>query len=374
MSHTFTSIVHSIIADASANIPPNDPVLIYIGVGTFAGLMTFRNDQNGNPTIKFLESENYHQYPPFIRHLKQTVPNLHLYIILIDPMQENPPHMIRDREYTHEEFYEESPDKFNSFDNMTQIYVLRKGVNISKAYNHRYRVDEYIDITYDLQILNEFCMEQQISLIYHDYSGRDVKSVAECFDKDLGEHVDHIVYGFGARADFGCYFDLNASYSYYPYILENNRGRNSLKLFNIYKYINSGKYYLLETERQLYENQNMVNAQITEFTNLIRDEMRNYSLSVLRMIYRLINGLSADINEYFTNRIRETHRDTVCQMYHNQEYSKLFNTLIDYYAIDLDIYCKIKNFDLSGKEMMQFLISNPDPYKWASGLYEFGFD
>lgn len=374
MSHTFTSTIHSIFADISENVPPGEPVLIYIGIGTFAGLMTFRNDQDGNPTIRVLESENYHQYPPFIRHLKQTVPNLHLYIILVDPMQENPPHMIRDQEYTQETFYEECPDKYNSYDNLTQIYVLRKSVTISRAYTDRFMSKEYIDITHDLEMLNEFCMEHNVSMIYHDYSGRDVKSVAECFDKQLGEHVDHIVYGFGARADFGCYFDLNAPHSSYPYVLENDRGHNSLKFFNIYKYINSGKYYLLETERQLYENQNMVNAQITEFTNLIRDEMRNYSLSVLRMIHRLITGLSADINERFTIRIRATHREMIRQLYDNQEYQKLFETLIDYYSIDLDIYCKIKNFDLSGKDILQFLISNPDPYKWASGLSEFGID
>jgi hypothetical protein len=374
MSHTFTSIIHSIFADISANVPSEEPVLIYIGIGTFAGLITLRNNENGNPTIRVLESENYHQYPPFIRHLKHTVPNLHLYIILIDPMQENPPYMIRDHEYTHETFYEESPDKFNSYDNLTQIFVLRKSVNISKAYGDRYRADVYIDITHDLEMLNEFCMEQNVCMLYHDYSGRDVKSVAECFDKQLGENVDTIVYGFGARVDFGCYFDLNAPYSSYPYILENSRIRHTLKFFNIYKYINTGKYYLLETERQLYENQNLVNAQITQFTILIRDEMRNYSLSVLRMIFRLNSGLSADINERFTNRIRTTHRAMIRRLYDNQEYEKLFVTLIDYYAIDLDIYCKIKNFDVSGKEIIQFIISNPDPYKWASGLSDFGID
>jgi hypothetical protein len=377
MSHTFTSftsIVHSIIADISANVPPREPVLIYIGIGTFAGLMTFRNDEHGKSTIRVLESENYHQYPPFIRHLKQTVPNLHLYIILIDPMQENPPHMIRDREYTHTEFYEESPDKYNSFDNNTQIYVLRKNVTISKAYSDRFRADEFIDITPDLEMLNDFCMEQNVSLLYHDFSGRDVKSVAESFDRQLGVNVDTIVYGFGARADFGCYFDLNAPYSSYPYILEKSQIRYSLKFFNIYKYINTGKYYLLDSERQLYENQNMVDAQIKEFTNLIRDEIRNYSLSVLRMVYRLINGLSSDINEYFTFRIRSSHREQIRQLYENREYEKLFDALIDYYALDLDIYCKIKNFDLSGKEIIQFLISNPDPYKWASGLFDFGIN
>ena len=145
MSHTFknfTQIIHSVIADISENIPKREPVLIYIGIGTFAGLLSFKNDDEGNPThISFLEEKNYHQYPPFIRHLKQTVPNLHLYIILIDPMQENPLYLLGDREYTHDEFYEESPDKYTSFDGMIQINVLRRGVNITGAYDDRYQAE-----------------------------------------------------------------------------------------------------------------------------------------------------------------------------------------------------------------------------------------
>ena len=384
MSDTFTNftqIIHSVIADISENIPRREPVLIYIGIGTFAGLLSFKNDGDGNPTdIKFLEEKNYHQYPPFIRHLKQTVPNLHLYIILIDPMQENPLYMIQDQKYTHNEFYEESPNKYISFDNMIQIYVLRKGINILKAYGDLYQCDTYIDITNDLEMLNDFCMQENVSLIYHDYSGRDVKAVAQCFDTQLGEHVEHVVYGFGARADFGCYFDLTAPYSSYPYILERVEHRHMLKFFNIYKYINTGKYHSLHIDSQIYEKQHMgqhmgqhlVLAQIDQFTNLISDELRNYSFSVLRMIFRLINGLSADINEHFINRIRISHREQMRKLYITQEYHTLFDTLIDYYSHDLNIYCKIKNFDLTGQEIIRFIISNPNPYAWADNLSQFG--
>jgi hypothetical protein len=369
MSHTFTSITHSIMDDISA-LGTHDPVLIYIGVGTFAGLMSHRINDNDKQE-RFLEPQNYHQYPPFIRHLKKTIPNLNLYTILIDPMQENPPHMIRDGKYTGEEFYQEKQDTYVTYDDKFRVYVLRKNVTIREAHQRWHANEGVIDITSDLIELNKFCMKNHVSMFYHDFSGRDVKSVAEYFDPQLGKHVDTIVYGFGARADFGCYFDLTAGHSSYPYIIKQKPKRHSLSFFNMYKYINTGEYYKLEMDKEKYGNQNLINAQLDEYKKALAEEFRSYSLSVLRMFHRLINGLSTDINEYFLNRIKSSHRGEFEYLYRLQNYHVLFEKLIDYYSIEMDIYSKIKNFDVSGKEIIQILISGENPYNWASELRTF---
>ena len=39
------------------------PIMIYVGIGTFAGLMT--NDDG----IMYLEDKNYHQFPPCIQKI-----------------------------------------------------------------------------------------------------------------------------------------------------------------------------------------------------------------------------------------------------------------------------------------------------------------
>ena len=44
-----------------------------------------------------LEPQNYHQYPPFLQHLKNKIVDLNLFIVLIDPMQEQPPYMVADK-------------------------------------------------------------------------------------------------------------------------------------------------------------------------------------------------------------------------------------------------------------------------------------
>jgi hypothetical protein len=66
-----------------------EPVFIYTGVGTAAGL------RNADGT---LELKNYHQYPPILQDLKNLIPALKLYIVLLDPCQECPPYMIKDKQ------------------------------------------------------------------------------------------------------------------------------------------------------------------------------------------------------------------------------------------------------------------------------------
>ena len=54
------------------------PGVVYMGIGTAAGMIA-----NG-----ILPNEHYHQYPPFLRDMMNSIPNLHQYIILVDPYQE----------------------------------------------------------------------------------------------------------------------------------------------------------------------------------------------------------------------------------------------------------------------------------------------
>ena len=56
----FSTIINN-IKNKINNIPINEPIYIYIGIGTYAGLI------NNNSGI--LEPQNYHQYPPFLQNL-----------------------------------------------------------------------------------------------------------------------------------------------------------------------------------------------------------------------------------------------------------------------------------------------------------------
>lgn len=367
MSQTFNSIIQN-IKESISDIPSRDPVLIYIGVGTFAGLMTTADDGT-----RFLEPKNYHQYPPFLKELKRTIPNLHLQIVLIDPMQENPPYMVRDTNYTKEEFYEETSDNFVSYDGLINLHVLRQAVTIGEIFP--YSIDSCQNIAGELCELNQFCIENELSLFFHDYTGRNMKLIAEYFDTTLGENIDRIIYGFGARADFGCYFDLTAPVARYPFHLERGIQRYSLRFMNLYKFIESRQFY------QIGENMNGANISeqdqliltqhLEEFTRTLKSNVLNNMIYSLRMIYRLDKGEGADFNEKFFSRFEERICQEFTALYKTRQYSRLFQALIEIYSDEMDVYARLQNFDVSGHEMLQIITSNPDPYKWCDELKQF---
>jgi hypothetical protein len=372
MSNTLNSIIQN-IKDNISDIPSKDPVLIYIGVGTFAGLMTTAKD-----VTRFLEPMNYHQYPPFLKELKHTIPNLHLQIVLIDPMQENPPYMVSDMNYTKDEFYEETENNFQSYDGMINLYVLRQSVTIGKIFQHS--IDTCVDISNELHDLNRFCIQSDISLLYHDYTGRNMKMIAEYFDETLGENIDKIVYGFGARADFGCYFDLTQLFARYPFHIERGNVRYFLRFMNLYKFIKSGQFNKIQEINQeknkggmSHQERMIIREHLDEFFRTIKTNVLNNTMYSLRMVYLVDKGLIQDLHSNFFSRFEPRIMQEFTTLYETKQYSRLFEALLKYYSDEMDIYAKLQHFDVSGYEMLKIITSNPDPYKWCDELKQFFF-
>jgi hypothetical protein len=369
MFPTFNAIIKDIQRDI-LDIPENAPVLIYIGVGTFAGLMTTDNNNQ-----RILEDSNYHQYPSFIRNMKREIHNLHLYIILIDPIQENPPYMITDRRLQEEFYQTENEDKFKSIDNRITTYVLRKNV-IMDVYNYNpenYRNDDnFINITKDLEYLNRICIENVYSLLYNDYSGRQVKYLAEYFDEKLSMYLDRIIYGFNSREDTGCYFDLNKSTI--AYRLKNNRQRTSIKFYNIFKYLETKKYYKIDSINN-YDDRflNIILSQKQQIIDNICTDLNNFGLATMRVIHKKINGDDdLIIHDYYFNYIKGKEKEQILELLKYQDYIRVYSILVDYFSKYFKIICCLKNYDLSGKELLQIITSNPNPYLWVSEMKRYG--
>jgi hypothetical protein len=365
MFPTFISIIKDIERDIS-NIPIESPILIYIGVGTFAGLMTM--DDNNQ---RILEDSNYHQYPLFIRDMKNKIPNLQLYIILIDPIQENPPYMITDRNL-HEQFYQtENEDKFKSIDNRITTYVFRKNVTMD-IYNSR-EEDYIINITRDLEYLNKMCIENTLSLLYHDYSGRQVNYLAEYFDSQLNMYLDRIIYGFNSRQDTGCYFDLTTSTI--PYRLKHNRQRTTIKFYNVFKYLETKKYYKIDASVVKYDGKfkNIILNQKQFIIDNICTDLNTYGLATMRVIYKKMNGDDEIIiHDYHFNYIKGKEKEQILKLLEQKEYNKIYDILFEYYSKYFKTICCLKNYDLTGKELLQIITSNPNPYLWISEMKKFG--
>ncbi len=366
MFPTFRSIITDIQTGIS-HIPEKSPALIYIGVGTYAGLAILQENIN----IRILSDDNYHQYPPFIRQLKHEIDDLNIYIILIDPIQENPPHMITD-EKLGENFREcEDPNKFKSADNRVTTYVLRQPVTMSVYNRHNSHTDN--DITNDLEYLNRYCIENTVNLLYHDFSGRQVKYLAEYFDSQLNMYLDRIIYGFNARQDTGCYFDLNNSII--PYRIKHNRQRISIKFYNIFKYLQTKKYYKIDNSVNNYDNRfkNIILSQKQLIIDNICLDLNNHGLATMRVIHKKINGDDElVIHDYHFNYIKNDTKKILLELLKLHNYHEIYRVLFDYFKIDLNIICLLKKYDLSGHELLNIITSNPNPYLWVSEMIKFG--
>ena len=343
------------------DIPPTDPVFIYVGVGTAAN------------TKENLPLANYHQFPPFLQDLRNKIPNLHLFLLLIDPYQESPPYVVTeyklhgDNDETHyrSEFIQTFVYKLNVY---TDADINADGLNITPI----------------LRDLNEFAKEKQVSLLYHDFTGRKTALVAEYFDRENKEYLDQIIYGMSAREDHGCFFDLSEPMAYFPYKLDYvENSRPILKMFNYYKYILNNSYQASEGELQTYpaDMHKIARGQKEQIIQIFRTNFKNINLSVLRQIRKIqleytnavdvvAHEVDVDYSKYLFRDLPKFYREMFMELYKEKDYDLLCELLFNYTASELDIYAKLKHMDMSGKDILTFITLDEDPYKWYNTINE----
>jgi len=395
--------LQNILLNIKAQFNLERKTVIYLGVGTAAGY----REPDGS-----LAQKNYHQYPPFLQHLKNTVPDLHLSIILIDPQQEDPPYMVKDQVLQDNKGPQdkgpdnkgpqdkgpdnkgpqdkgpdnkgpqdkgldnkgldnkgpEDKDIYISNDQTLTLYTLREEV-----YTEPYTNTSGRDITPLLQEFNQFAIENNILFIYHNFTGRDNRLLAEYFDNELKEHLDHIIYGLGMREDFGCYFDLTSEASFYPYYFDE---RGSIKLFNLYYFIVNKKLNCIQQAIRRYSihnnnNKNILAKHMDTIITIIKTELINVMLQVLRVVFRLIHG--EEIKEFDKGTLTFTcmvggKRSQCLQYLTNKDYVFLYDFLLNEFGEKLEIIVIFKQLDITGREMLELITLDNDPFKWYNNV------
>ena len=357
------------------NIPLEHPVFIYIGVGAAA---------YSNP----LPLEHYHQYPPFLQDMRNMVADLHIFLVLIDPHQESPPMVVRDNEMQDVNRVQDAKDvnhdqaHYTTLDGKLQAFVYRHSVYTDADIHIP---DNAINITETLRGLNQFAKENQVSLVYHDFTGRKTALLAEHFDIELKEHLDQVIYGMSVREDHGCFFDLTQVNAYFPFRLENQvNTRPIIKMFNYYKYINNNTCADIDIKGYPEEMHSLADIQRNQISQIIRNQFKNTNLSLLRQIRNILlepieeQQPLADIagqdqqqaGLYMFNELPSLYRRMFMDLYKEKEYDLLYELLFNYSASQLEIMCKLKKVDMTGEELLTFITLNEDPYKWHNAINE----
>jgi hypothetical protein len=118
----------------------------------------------------------------------------------------------------------------------------------------------------------------------------------------------------------------------------------------------------------------MIEKQKEQVTNYIKTELKNEIFATLRIIVRLNKGdetYEEIKNVYFFNKLPEYEKTQALTMYHAKQFNKLLDYLIYYYGKKINSVTKIKELDVSGREILLFIINGPNLYDWGKSLDNF---
>ena len=362
LAHVYAHIKNTINEQSRGN----NPIVIYTGVGVAA---------HGAAPV---EPQHYHQYPPFLQKIKNEVRDSTIFLVLIDPFLEPVPVVVRDFNLVLDSpFVEVYVDKTHSL----YVYCVRQWVYTDV--DTPVTQDGAQNITATLRDLNAFAQAQQITTLYHDFSGRRNNLLAELFDVELAEHLDTIIYGFMLRADLGCYVDLLSELACFPYLLVGRHLRKQVQFLNIYKFVetNTMAHCTLETQQK-----NVVQQWRTEF---IRQ-----SLAIFRLILRLRQlaeqgpaeqgpaeqgpaeqgpaeqGPGGHVDVFFQHLPYAT-QERCKHLIQNQMYDELYDLMFTYFSQHLERYTRLNEMDLTGRELLTFILKGTKPYDWTNNFLEF---
>jgi hypothetical protein len=345
-------------------LPPQQPVFIYIGIGTFAGLL------NNDGT---LAPDNYHQFPPFVQDLRNRVDNLNLFLVLIDPAQENPPYMTRDFSLTQ---VNQSNTHYKNENGHLQVFVRRQNVHTDTDPDDNI-IPNSVNITEELRDLNDFAIANRASLLYHDFSGRRTANVAEYFEYDYADYMDQLVYAMSAREHHGCYFDLSKSNAYFAIKLDvsDDHPRPIIKMFNYFKFILNNNYNKAEKEINTYPiyMRVFIEEQKEQIVNDIRRQFKNIYIAMLRQLRKSIEcpDKDVDLNVYLYSELNKHHREIVFGLIKQKEYKLLDDIIFNICANQLEIIARLKKMNISGEMMLRCITADTDSYKWYKTINEF---
>jgi hypothetical protein len=343
--------LHSIIDSIQCNIMSSDtPAIIYVGVGTVAGLTKTEND------ITILEDKYYHQFPPTLQTIFNEQQDVEFYCIYIDPILEKPVFITQDirmKNKLHLNQWLMSEDEFIYRNTRINVYPLRCSIKVSNiSHDNPQYSNDYLDITEHLARLNEIAINENILYVYHDFSGiNDFKRIAQKFSSTIDNHLNHIIYGFGNGDIFDCYHDMSLVESQFAFKRENIGIRPIITVFNmndIIKKYNTSRsnmrfcIFLLKQIQDKYDinMRFIIQEQIKLFITRFKTIFTNEILSLLRAVYK---NEEIYINQYLIDMFGEN-IDKICSLYDRKQennencFSRIKKIIADNFRIELDLY------------------------------------
>ena len=370
-----------LIADILGNIDcimktfQTDPIIIYIVVGG--------------------ANNHVQQFPPVLQMIRALEPSTKFILIYFDPHHEHPPTAIKEVFGEYNEVTEQKTDTAIQYtltlprkDASVFMSLYKRNVHVHSGDTSR----DSINITELLRTINTISIENNASMIYHEFTGRAINAVSEIFDEELKNHLDQIVYGISARQDHGCFFDLTKDDAFFAVKKVNSinsmNNRPVFKMFNYYKHINNNTLGGLEYDNDIKEYPlNMhkyIEAQSEQLVAMYMTKFKNSDMYVMRQVHKRLhnndNKDNNDNNDTKDTKKVELYTPHVCgklteiykELWDKKNYEILYELVIEQGENTLNKIVFLGNFDVSGEEILKFITMDNDQTKWYSKYAEFG--
>lgn len=360
-----------------------NPIIVYIGVGTY--MCRFQKDADGND---FIPLEDSQQFPPALQSLYQSHPDLEFYIILIDPILENPPYITRDpnvKNILNNPIFTKS--MFNSevelFTNpRLNIFVIRDNVGIREIGYHSY--DGVCDIKDNLTYFHDMCIRNNILYIYHDFSGANLRILSRYFNDSIKDNLDVIIYGFGNGYVDDCIVNLLDEKCQLATIRKATENRDIICCYNIdkiminnlniHEYINDFNEFNIENVHIITEiNKLLIDKIYSEFTNYILQILRNVKeidTKIYNNTFEFDNSNLININHYIsltTDDYLEINELIINK--DNLLFEKVKQIIANRYEIVFKFITTGGLFEnYNSKQIIDYITLDDIPYKWYNNL------
>lgn len=118
----------------------------------------------------------------------------------------------------------------------------------------------------------------------------------------------------------------------------------------------------------------MINVQKEKVLTLIKQDLKNNVFSTMRILLKLNSGEEKREDHtylYISGWLSHSNKIYIEQKLHEGAYKDIFNYLLNYLGTKMDTVVKLKQMDITGQELIRFIITNEHMYEWFNNLNYF---
>lgn len=339
---------------------------IYVAIGSAANC-TIQDQITGNWT---LDPKSEQQFPPFLKKLKEHFTVSPIHIILIDPVLENPPFIVCNNKKQLNQSWKkiQCDESFYYFrDEITNVnvYPINNYVHYINYIN--FHGDENsTNIRSFFDTLNNKSILYNWFIVAQDYCGRNIGELGEIYDKMLTGHMNHIIYGIGARLDGGCFIDITLPICNFVYQIN----RNGISVFNPFNFNEIEQLYSTINSLKCIDNDDYIVAksQVDSFIDEKVTMLSSNIIGTIRQVGLLKKGVNTQLYDVSINIIDKKFDLNVTNFVDKGEYDIVLDKLYKILTIGL-IACLMKIFDnkeqcaIEVNKAVFVMRTEQDPYK-----------